>query len=536
MLIKRWLPLVALLCLQTPVLAARYGSAPLDPSPADDEHFVVDEAPGELDTGCSYRSDGPLTFKVKVNRYVGPTDTNGTLQNLKTLIDNGVISEYAELVMPAYDIDSSADTNPETDKVYFNGHEIGQLTGVNNAWERNRFLIPIQYVKFPAKPGSVTVEHEERLQDNFASNQPEYIATSPADVENEISIDIDTTYGGWCAAIDWAQLQFKAMAPLLLIHGTGANPKAAWQELPGVVNFLKSEGIPFEHNIQLRPNGHIAANGAQLRLIVDAEAKAFGATKVHLVAHSKGGVDSRSYIKNNYNPTAGTKVLSLHTLSTPHNGTVIADVVVARRDPEGGSAFSTDSELAQFLASDALQVIAGNVQESLGQQRSISADRPAIDELRVNAMGNFNISNPYTSDVKLYTYGTDADANLNGAIEASETRAYFPSVVPDRAASYLGNLSHNILSHVTNVNITRNVGAIGPLKGLQTIKPIRVEEAQFNDLLVTDKSSQLPGQRKHIGPRTGLQGQWLLKNHRSIKDQDTMRRILDTIRADFPVK
>lgn len=203
------------------------------------------------------------------------------------------------------------------------------------------------------------------------------------------------------------------MAPLLLIHGTGANPRDAWEILPGVVNFLTSEGIPFKHEIQLRPNGRIAINGAQLRLIVDAQAKTFGAKKVHLIAHSKGGVDSRSYIDDNYDPKAGTKVLSLHTLSSPHNGTVLADLAVARRDPDGGRAITLDPELSAFLNLDAIQVFAGNTQERFGQQRAVSADRLAIDDLRVNAMRNFNISNPYTSEIKLYTYGTDADANVS---------------------------------------------------------------------------------------------------------------------------
>lgn len=132
MSIKYWFALVALICLQAPALAAeRYGTAPIDPSAEDDEHFVVDKA-DKLDTGCTSRSGSPLIFKVKVNRYVGPTNTDGTLLNLQTLIDNGVVSKYAELVMPAFDVDSSADIDPEIDKVFFNGKSIGQLTGRNN--------------------------------------------------------------------------------------------------------------------------------------------------------------------------------------------------------------------------------------------------------------------------------------------------------------------------------------------------------------------------------------------------------------------
>lgn len=50
MSIKHWLPLVALLYLPTPALAAHSGLASTDPQAADDENFVVDQAPGGLDT------------------------------------------------------------------------------------------------------------------------------------------------------------------------------------------------------------------------------------------------------------------------------------------------------------------------------------------------------------------------------------------------------------------------------------------------------------------------------------------------------
>lgn len=179
----------------------------------------------------------------------------------------------------------------------------------------------------------------------------------------------------------------------------------------------------------------------------------------------------------------------------------------------------------------------GAAQELLGQQPDIAADRPAIDELRVRAMENFNTQqNLFPISVSLYTYGADADANLSGEIEAGETRAFVPNRLDDPTAAYVGNLAHNILLHVSNVNITENVGATGPLRGFKTIEPIRIEEAQLNDLLITDNSSQHPNQIQHIGPRVGTREQWLLRNHRNIKDPDTMERILSTIRRDFPLK
>ncbi|MGL5922451.1 esterase/lipase family protein, partial [Chroococcidiopsis sp.] len=452
MSIKYWLPLVAFLCLQTPALAERYGSAPFDPSPEDDEHFMVDKAPGNLDTGCTYRDGSPLRFKVKINRYVGPTEDNGTLKNIGQLIERGVISEYAELKMPNYDVDSSARINPETDLVYFNGTPIGKLTGVNNAWETNSFKIPTRLIKFPARRGSNGADNSE--------------VSAPDPAENEIRIDIDTTEGGWCAAIDWAQIQFKAMAPLLLIHGTGANPKAAWEELPGVTNYLTGLGIPFEHKIQLGPNARIfegknrqgeIENGNAEALVqhIRNNAASFGVQKVHLVAHSKGGLDSRGYLSR-YLPPDVDRVLSLHTLSTPHQGSILANLSVAQREKAVLATFVTDNEdVRNFLDGDLLFT-------GITAITGFGPQRPALDDLRVEAMTAFNRSNTFPSRVKLYTYSADADLddgcmNLNQQcqITAAEARPAVPNFAPDFAASFIASMQYRILRDVSTVEINQ---------------------------------------------------------------------------------
>lgn len=141
--------------------------------------------------------------------------------------------------MPAYDIDFA---QGEVDEVYFNGHYLGTLQGSDGTWYENQFSVPIKWVKFPAARGKTAAD---------GTMQP------PTAVDNEISIDIDKNNQGWCAAIDWAELHFKAMAPLVLVHGIGANPHEAWEVEPGVTNYLTSQGIPFEHNIQIGPSNRI---------------------------------------------------------------------------------------------------------------------------------------------------------------------------------------------------------------------------------------------------------------------------------------
>ena len=164
----------------TSLQASHYGSSPFAPPQNNDHTFVVDKGPG-LDTGCTFRSEGPLVFTIDVGRYPG---------NLDKLIENGLIEKTAELKMPAYDVDfdgGASGYNPERDRVYFNGHLVPTefLTGENNVWKLNSFNIPIEWINFPSDPGE---------------------GNSITKATNTITIDIDTANSDevWCTSIDWA--------------------------------------------------------------------------------------------------------------------------------------------------------------------------------------------------------------------------------------------------------------------------------------------------------------------------------------------
>ncbi len=126
--------------------AGHYGSSPYNPPEPDDSTFVVDRGPG-LDTGCTFRSGGPLRFEILVDRaFENPGD-------LDALKKNGLVSEKAILRMPVYDIDFNGGGSsyaPERDRVYFNDQLVPEeyLTGANGVWKDNTFQIPIEWVKF----------------------------------------------------------------------------------------------------------------------------------------------------------------------------------------------------------------------------------------------------------------------------------------------------------------------------------------------------------------------------------------------------
>ena len=87
-------------------------TSPFEPQKESDRNFVTD-AGNKLDTGCIYRSSGPIEFDIDVTRYLGPLNPDGTLANADDLIKAGVLGPTATLTMPGFDVDSSAAATPQ---------------------------------------------------------------------------------------------------------------------------------------------------------------------------------------------------------------------------------------------------------------------------------------------------------------------------------------------------------------------------------------------------------------------------------------
>jgi triacylglycerol lipase len=482
---RAWICAFALLFAASSAYAAHSGAAPVDPQKPDDEHFLVDSSP-QLDTPCTFRNGSPLMFSIDIDRYVGEVDSDGHLLNLQTLIANGVVAKTAYLKMPAFDVDSGANVpgfNPEVDRVYFNGKPLSKaaLTGQNNTWIMNEFEVPVSLIKFPFVPG--------------------LNGARPVPAHNEIRIDIDTANSQlvWCTSIDWAELSLKTMAPIVLVHGISPSPDT-WDT---VTPFLDNQKIPYER-VQLEPNGSVNSNGADLARKVHNIAQSFGVKKVHLVVHSKGGLDSRRFLSTYYTPN-DVKVLSLHTLSTPHHGSVLANIAIT----EGilGRVFSNDLRLEPYLLT-----------QPLASSFGLTPRSPGLDDLQTTSMAIFNRVNAFQPRVRLYTIGADADRDNNRLISPSEAQGFSGGAVT-------GTLFYSILRHVAGITFTRRIDRFGlnywQISSVATASPLD------NDLAVTDQSSRYPAELQHFGP--------LDHNHANIKGSEAMGIVLEKIRSDFPL-
>jgi len=76
--------------------------------------------------------------------------------------------------------------------------------------------------------------------------------------------------------------------------------------------------------------GSIADRAGELAAAITA--KQFPAGDIHIVAHSMGGLDSRYLIANNLNNLT-SRIRSLSTISTPHWGSPIADLLAGQAAP-----------------------------------------------------------------------------------------------------------------------------------------------------------------------------------------------------------
>jgi triacylglycerol lipase len=449
-------------------------TSPFEPQKESDRNFVTD-AGSKLDTGCIYRSSGPIEFDIDVTRYLGPLKADGTLANADALIAAGLLGPTATLSMPGYDVDSGAaptpDVQPERDRVWFNGEEIGFLSGETDTWKLNSFQIDIRKVR-------------------FASRADAGAFLVPA--INHVTIDIDVANADqdWCTSIDWGALSFRAASPVILVHGN--NSDGGFFDRQGFVAELAAEGRIVDNSITM-PTDTVASHGWLLNTQIPAIAKSLGATSVHLVAHSKGGLDVREYLAL-YQPNHDKdfKVLSYTTLSTPHNGSALADLAVQR-----------DAAV-----------------ESLAKREFVGF--PTFTETILNQLptdiGTTNLTTAFTASFNISTLfgispatvfntvAADADINGNGTIdhipdeyleirdENKDLRDAYALPGGSFATDAIVNVMHEILRSTASVGlrIERRNGMLGTTTvAVVTANP--TAQPLGNDLLVTIPSGQGEG-------------------------------------------
>ena len=472
--------LILVLTMATAPAFAQSGprTSPFDPPEPDDHSFVTDDAP-KLDTGCIFSSLGPIEFDIEVTRHVGPVDGNGTLQNASDLVAAGLLSDTATLIIPAFDVDSNASPPapflPEQDRVLFNGEEIGFLSGENNTWKLNSFDIDIDKVKFPAR-GS---------------------GGAPSPAINTVTIEIDVGNAPtqvWCTSADWGSTDFKAMSPIILIHGNGSD--GGFFDRRGFAGELQNRHLLFDNSISM-PTTTVAANGRNLEGSIPGIVESFGVDSVHLVAHSKGGLDSREYLAT-FQPGHDDdfEVLSYSTLSTPHNGSLLADVLILR---DRAAAAAQETEFENFPA----------FSQTVINQIPTDAGTPNLTTAFTASFNSGNLPN-IDGSIVFNTIAADADTNGNGRIdnnpdEYADLRAESPDlqnlfntrVVGPTIARRGVDIPYQVLRNNQSITMRlvrrRRFMGLGGTRTVAIITANAAPEPVGNDVLVTIPSGRGEG-------------------------------------------
>lgn len=120
-------------------------------------------------------------------------------------------------------------------------------------------------------------------------------------------------------------------SPLVFVHGLMGFGRigGAWVGMDyfrGIPDALRQAGFTVPLPPSLPPTGSIAERATALHDYLDSE-PTIRDRRVHLIAHSMGGLDCRYLISS---LKMASRVISLTTVGTPHRGTPLADVGTAR--------------------------------------------------------------------------------------------------------------------------------------------------------------------------------------------------------------
>jgi len=168
--------------------------------------------------------------------------------------------------------------------------------------------ISIEYVSFPQAPGTG--------------------GNSPVSALNLVTIEVPDACR--CVVIGWVSLQIKATSPIVLVPGMLTGPSFWTLDPITIDDHLRAERFVVVDTIDHQAES-ITDTASNLMKEVEKAALRNGVDSVHLVAHSKGGLDSIRMLAKEIKSSDPFDILSLTTLDSPLRGSVLADMVHARQ-------------------------------------------------------------------------------------------------------------------------------------------------------------------------------------------------------------
>lgn len=161
--------------------------------------------------------------------------------------------------------------------------------------------------------------------ENFGSPNELYLAAPdpregtqllPGGIDLWDGDDVNTIYYGMVPAGS------QSKPVLVFVHGYASSASIWYEGRDNMYHDTYQDGYRTAF-VSLTPNRHMWTNGNMLSNSIDQIKAHYGVNDVVVVAHSKGGVDTDAAVVH-YG--ANNKVSQVFTLSSPHNGTALAEV------------------------------------------------------------------------------------------------------------------------------------------------------------------------------------------------------------------
>jgi hypothetical protein len=509
------------------------------PKQPTDSRFVVETGSG-LKTACTKRSDGPIRITVPVTRVVGDVDSD----NFQVSPHPGtVVSTNVTLRMAVYHQGLGASSATPRDHFLMNGKEGNPdgspvfLTGPNGTWTVNTVTFPSTLTRFGRR-----IESEPHGQ------------TPPEPGNNQIEIQVDPLPPGgtgpeqWCSVVDWVELSFDALAPVIFVHGNGQGDDGKGGDFwyggvlgdrtqarlfmkTNVIDSFKEAGIPYDVSISMFTNT-TEQHGDLLGKLIPQIASEFGARHVHLIAHSKGGLDTRDFMARTIPQNFG--VLSFTTFSSPHQGSSGPDYQLDA--VHANLAYSDDSTHTEIAAAsppgagtDSLRVstVARFNQKNIPMMpRSMTVDGESAPVKYTNVVADANLDD-----------STSVFGNPTISFDECEGLPGQPYLVPDRTWASIVEQLYRILGNVASTRVEMKSIPAGDGPGGQqmfvqipVVKEVPTASFQPNDFCVTHASGS------YLATTMGGDVFKLKANHSTVAGPRSAKIAIDAIMASQPMK
>lgn len=216
--------------------------------------------------------------------------------------------------------------------------------------------------------------------------------------------------------------------PIVLVHGFNASPTAPWGSFYRVPEVLRADGhVVFVPS--LPPYDSTTVRARSLAAQLDDALRESGADKVNVIAHSMGGLDTRELISTlGY----GDRIASLTTISTPHRGSAIADVILSATPVE---------------ADRAVNAFARAFGDFFSTQNQSPNVRAVLTSLAESTAPTFNAAHP--DDPRVYYQSWAGVSNVGGIVNPADAVA-----CEDHIMTYRGR------PHVMEALLTASAGFV----------------------------------------------------------------------------